>query len=180
MRIYNGPLRSRAAHRSRWSRLSHPFRIPPIQPRLVVTSSYAPAHLIALPPPTRRSAHRSWRRSSLRLLWLRSLHSAGLRYRKAHHPARLRSAAPGSPTAFDAPVAGHCRPPPSPPTTRPARQAAAPRCARNLPNARPPRGPPPVGQPAAPSPPTAPLPGRAGLKCASSIWEGPTPPVSTP
>ncbi|MGY3089933.1 hypothetical protein ACVWYF_002981 [Hymenobacter sp. UYAg731] len=38
---------------------------------------------------TRRFGRCSWRRASLRLLWLRSLRSAGLRYRKTTAPARL-------------------------------------------------------------------------------------------
>ena len=46
------------------------------------TSPNAPARLLPLPSPTRRSAQPSLRRAELRLLRLRSLHSAGLRYRK--------------------------------------------------------------------------------------------------
>ena len=91
---------------------------------LPVTSSHAPAHLTALPPPTRRFVRCSYRRASLRLLWLRSVRSAGLRYRK---PTRTRPAPVSRPAL--SPLPGHTGPkkalrhPSAPPTIRGGPQA---------------------------------------------------------
>jgi hypothetical protein len=59
VRLSRGPLRCRAAHHSLRSGPSHPSRIPPTLQLLSATPFHAPAHLIALPAPTRRSVPRS-------------------------------------------------------------------------------------------------------------------------
>ena len=159
------PLRFGPAGSSRWSLGYHPCRSPPIQPILRDTPPNAPPRFSAFPPPTRRFGRLSFRRSSLRLLRLRSLRSASRRYRKPAASARppfaagirLHCIAPDALRSV-APAASRPLIQPKPPTL-PSAAARFPKVSR-----------PPLSQPRRTGPPVASIPSRpAPLRCGSTL-----------
>ena len=123
VRLSRGPLRCRAAHQSLRSCPSHPSRIPAFPPDTPAAQRdpvprAGPPHFA----PCANAALRSslLRPSSLGLLWLQSLHSAGRRYRKpTPRPASRWSASRPPPTHRTA-----ARPRKAP--KRPSRRPSAP------------------------------------------------------